>query len=52
MKISSKLNFTLTDAFQVAAAIAADCDAFLTNDVTLIRVVELNVIVLDEVEAG
>ena len=52
MKISSKLNLTLTDAFQAAAAIAADCDAFLTNDATLKRVDKLNVIVLDEVEAG
>ena len=28
-------NLTLTDAFQVAAALAAGCDAFLTNDGTL-----------------
>lgn len=43
-------NLTLTDAFQVAAALLADCDAFLTNDATLHRITELDVIVLDEVE--
>ena len=61
MKISARLksadfraryNLTLPDAFQVAAAIASDCDAFLTNDNTLKRVTELNTIVLDDMEAG
>jgi predicted nucleic acid-binding protein len=40
----------LTDAFQVAVAIASGCDAFLTNDIALKRVTELGVIVLDEME--
>ena len=50
--LRARYNLTLADAFQAAAALAADCDAFLTNDDTLKRVIELNVIVLDEVEAG
>ncbi|MBN2385583.1 MAG: PIN domain-containing protein [Anaerolineales bacterium] len=50
--LRARYNLTLSDAFQVAAALAADCDAFLTNDDTLKRVTELNAIVLDEVEAG
>lgn len=50
--LCARYNLTLSDAFQAAAALAADCDAFLTNDDTLKRVIELNVIVLDEVKAG
>ncbi len=38
----------LPDAFQVAVALAADCDAFLTNDATFRRVAELRVLVLDD----
>ena len=50
--LRARYNLTLADAFQAAAALAADCDAFLTNDDTFKRVIELNVIVLDEGEAG
>jgi len=45
-----RYNFSLTDAFQVAAALAAGCDAFLTNDLGLKRVRELTILVLDELE--
>lgn len=41
-------NLTLTDAFQVAAALQAGCDAFLTNDRELRRVNEVNIFVLDD----
>ena len=47
-----RYNLSLADAFQVAVALTSDCDAFLTNDLTLKRVTELDVIVLDETEAG
>ena len=50
--LRARFNLSLPDAFQAAAALAAGCDAFLTNDDTLKRVTELNVILLDEVEAG
>lgn len=43
-----RYNLTLTDAFQVAAALAANCEAFLTNDTTLKRVGELSILTLDE----
>ncbi|MBI1802309.1 MAG: PIN domain-containing protein [Chloroflexi bacterium] len=43
-------NLSLTDAFQVAVALQAGCDAFLTNDLVLKRVSELAIIVLDELE--
>jgi predicted nucleic acid-binding protein len=38
------------DALQIAAALAAGCGAFLTNDAHLQRVSELRVLVLDELE--
>lgn len=38
------------DALQLAAARAAGCEAFLTNDAALQRVTELRVLVLDDLE--
>lgn len=46
----ARYNLTLTDAFQVAVAIQAECDAFLTNDADLKRVTEIPVIILSELE--
>lgn len=48
--LRANYNLTLTDAFQVSAALASGCNAFLTNDVTLKRVSELPILVLDELE--
>ncbi len=45
----ARYNLTLPDALQIASALVAGSQAFLTNDATLKRVTELNVIVLDEV---
>lgn len=45
-----RYNLRTPDALQVAAALAAGCEAFLTNDGTLNRVSELRVLVLDELE--
>jgi predicted nucleic acid-binding protein len=49
-ELRARYNLTMTDAFQVAAALAASCDAFLTNDLGLKRVTELTMLVLDELE--
>ena len=38
------------DALQVATALSARCDAFLTNDIALRRVRDLRILVLDELE--
>jgi predicted nucleic acid-binding protein len=38
------------DALQIAAALDAGCEAFLTNDAALQRVTEVRVLVLDELE--
>ena len=44
-------NITLPDALQIAGALVAGCQAFLTNDATLKRVTETNIIVMDDVLA-
>lgn len=49
-EIRARYNLTLTDALQIATALNAGCDAFLTNDVTLKRVTELRILLLDELE--
>lgn len=49
-ELRARYGLTLADAFQVAAALAAGCDAFLTNDAALKRVDELAILVLDELE--
>jgi predicted nucleic acid-binding protein len=48
--LRAKYRLALPDAFQIAAALAAGCDAFLTNDLGLKRVTELPILVLDELE--
>jgi predicted nucleic acid-binding protein len=40
----------LADSFQIAAALAASCEAFLTNDRGLQRVRELAILVLDDLQ--
>ncbi len=50
-ELRAHYNLSLTDAFQIAVALQSGCDAFLTNDVTLKRVSELSVVVLEEMEA-
>jgi predicted nucleic acid-binding protein len=49
-ELRARYNLTLTDAFQVACALDADCEAFLTNDFGLKRVTEIQIIVLDALE--
>lgn len=50
-EIRAKYNLKLPDALQIATAIASKCEAFLTNDVQLKRVMELRVLVVSELEA-
>lgn len=49
-RVRFKYNLQLPDALQIAAAIASNCDAFLTNDAQLKRVTELKVLVVSELE--
>lgn len=48
--LRSKYNLRTPDALQIATAIDAGCDAFLCNDNGLKRVVEINVLILDDLE--
>lgn len=47
-----RYNLRTPDALQIAAALSAGCEAFLTNDRTLQRVSELRILLLDELEAA
>jgi len=49
-QLRAHYNLKTPDALQVFAAIDAQCDAFLTNDLGLKRVQEINVLLLDELE--
>ncbi len=49
-EVRARYNLKLADSFQIAAAIAAGCDAFLTNDSALKPVSEIAILVLDELE--
>ena len=51
-QIRARYNLQLPDAFQIAVAMAAECEALLTNDATFRRVTELRVLVLDDLETG
>ena len=46
--LRARYNLTLTDAFQIATAIQAGCDSFLTNDVELKRVTDIPILILSE----
>jgi predicted nucleic acid-binding protein len=49
-RIRVRYNLQLPDALQVASALIAKCQAFLTNDEALKRVTELRVLVVGELE--
>ena len=49
-ELRASYNLALTDAFQVAAALVAGADAFLTNDLAFKRVQEIPILVLDDLE--
>jgi predicted nucleic acid-binding protein len=48
--LRGRYRLPLPDALQVAQALDAGCQAFLTNDLRLKRVTDLRVVVLDELE--
>jgi predicted nucleic acid-binding protein len=47
-EIRARYNLRTPDALHVATAIEAGCDAFLTNDLGLKRITDIQVFVLDE----
>jgi predicted nucleic acid-binding protein len=46
--LRARYDLTLADAFQIATAIQAGCDSFLTNDVELKRVTEISILIVSE----
>lgn len=48
LAIRAKYNLQLPDAFQIAVALNAECEAFLTNDTAFRRVTELQILILNE----
>ncbi len=49
-RFRAQYNLALADALQIAVAIAASCDVFVTNDLQLKRVTDLRVLVLSEID--
>jgi predicted nucleic acid-binding protein len=49
--LRAKYRLALSYAFQIATALTAGCDAFLTNDAELKRITEIKVLVLDDLKA-
>ena len=49
--LRSRYSLRTPDAIQIATAISAGCDAFLTNDAGLRRVADIRVVVLDDLSA-
>ncbi|QIZ71238.1 type II toxin-antitoxin system VapC family toxin [Oxynema aestuarii] len=48
--IRVRYRLQLPDAFQIAAALDAGCQAFLTNDAQLKRIAELKILLVSELE--
>lgn len=51
-KLRADYNLHLLDALQMALAVTNGCDAFLTNDRQLKRVIEMQVLVIDDLQIG
>ncbi len=51
-ELRAGLGFGLADAFQVACAVGAGVDAFVTNDKKLLRAPGIRVLVLDDLDPG
>ncbi|EDZ92553.1 PIN domain-containing protein [Limnospira fusiformis KN01] len=49
--IRARYRLQLPDAFQIATALNAGCQAFLTNDAQLKRIAELKILLVSELEA-
>jgi predicted nucleic acid-binding protein len=47
-ELRARYNLRTPDAIHVATALVSKCDAFLTNDSTLKRVIEIPILVIDE----
>ncbi|MDO8722627.1 MAG: PIN domain-containing protein [Syntrophales bacterium] len=48
-QLRASYSLSLTDALQIATALAADCDALLTNDMEMKRITEIKIVALADV---
>ncbi|MEO8395168.1 MAG: PIN domain-containing protein [Chloroflexota bacterium] len=48
--LRARYNLKTPDALQVASALNESCDAFLTNDLSIKRITEIQILILDELE--
>lgn len=48
--LRASLSITLADALQVGVALASHCEAFMTNDRQLLKIENISVLLLDELE--
>ena len=48
--LRARYNLRTPDALHIATALESGCDAFLTNDLTIRRITELTVVILDDLE--
>lgn len=48
-RLRASSNLSLADAFQIATALAADCDVILTNDTDMKQIGDIKVVVLADV---
>lgn len=51
-QLRARYRLRTPDALQIASALTAGCDAFLTNDRGLVRVTELKILILDDLEGS
>ncbi|EDZ92548.1 MAG: PIN domain-containing protein [Limnospira sp. PMC 1291.21] len=49
-QLRARYNLQLPDSLQIATALDAGCEAFLTNDLQLRRITELKIIVISQLE--
>ena len=49
-QLRAHYNVSLMDAFQIATALDAECDAFLTNDSALGRITEIDMVILNKMK--
>lgn len=49
-RLRARYRLRTSDALQIASALIAGCDAFLTNDRGLVRVTDLKILVIDDLE--
>jgi predicted nucleic acid-binding protein len=48
--LRARYNLRTPDALHIASAVEMQCDAFVTNDIALKRITEIDILILDELQ--